>query len=565
MNFLPPEPMLAKSALQKVLLYHEQTKHHFQRYASAPDGLDWKHQPQAFRTFEGCTELELPLLVPPTKVLYSDLYQPKNNVSQVLSLKSIAQLFELSLGLSAWKQYDNTRWALRCNPSSGNLHPTESYLITDNCEALPDGVHHYVSRDHMLEQRCQFGQNKPLLADNSFLIGLSSIHWREAWKYGERAFRYCQLDAGHALAAIRYAAATLGWQTHILTAASDADISTLLGLDRDADFASAEHESADVILLVTTQKKDSYDSSILLKKISLKAIVDKVCKGQWSGQANVLSSQHLDDWPIIAATSRACTKPETEELLWCAPALPELLSEAFSDKAASTIIKQRRSAQRFDASAGITKPLLTKHKLYQMLDLTLSRQNVPPCDAMPWESRIHLFIFIHQVEGLEPGLYCFLRTGAIANKLQASLKKDYEWLKPEDCPEHLQLFRLTAGDAREVAKTLSCHQDIASDGVISFGMIAEYECHLTHTPWVYRQLFWEAGLLGQVLYLEAESLGLQGTGIGCYFDDAVHELLGLNAEDHSFQSVYHFTIGKALTDNRLQTLPPYSHLQRKHQ
>ncbi|TVR64991.1 MAG: hypothetical protein EA420_04215 [Candidatus Competibacteraceae bacterium] len=32
-----------------------------------------------------------------------------------------------SLGLSAWKQHRGSRWALRCNPSSGNLHPTEGY------------------------------------------------------------------------------------------------------------------------------------------------------------------------------------------------------------------------------------------------------------------------------------------------------------------------------------------------------------------------------------------------------------------------------------------------------
>ena len=43
---------------------------------------------------------------------------------------------------------------------------------------------------------------------HAFLIGLSSVHWREAWKYGERAFRYCQHDAGHAIGTVRIAAAT---------------------------------------------------------------------------------------------------------------------------------------------------------------------------------------------------------------------------------------------------------------------------------------------------------------------------------------------------------------------
>ena len=39
-------------------------------------------------------------------------------------------------------------------------------------------------------------------AGTSCLVALTSIHWREAWKYGERAFRYCQHDLGHAIAAV---------------------------------------------------------------------------------------------------------------------------------------------------------------------------------------------------------------------------------------------------------------------------------------------------------------------------------------------------------------------------
>lgn len=61
--------------------------------------------------------------------------------------------------------------------------------------------------------------------------------------------------------------------------------------------------------------------------------------------------------------------------------------------------------------------------------------------------------------------------------------------------------------------------------------------------------------MGHVRYLEAEAAGLRGTGIGRFFDDAVHELLGLTGL--TFQSVYHFTAGRALTDTRITTLPPY--------
>ena len=72
---------------------------------------------------------------------------------------------------------------------------------------------------------------------------------------------------------------------------------------------------------------------------------------------------------------------------------------------------------------------------------------------------------------------------------------------------------------------------------------------------IYRRLFWESGLIGQVLYLEAEAAGARGTGIGCFYDDPVHELLGLSS--HAFQSLYHFTIGMPLDDRRLTTAPGY--------
>jgi hypothetical protein len=81
---------------------------------------------------------------------------------------------------------------------------------------------------------------------------------------------------------------------------------------------------------------------------------------------------------------------------------------------------------------------------------------------------------------------------------------------------------------------------------------------VTAAAWNYRYLFWETGFIGQVLYLEAEAAGVRGTGIGCYFDDSVHETLGI--KDETFQSLYHFTIGTPLVDNRLQTLPAYAHL-----
>jgi hypothetical protein len=87
-------------------------------------------------------------------------------------------------------------------------------------------------------------------------------------------------------------------------------------------------------------------------------------------------------------------------------------------------------------------------------------------------------------------------------------------------------------------------------------MIADFEGSLERFgPWFYPRLFWESGMIGQVLYLEAEAAGLRGTGIGCFFDDPVHQVLGL--EGLSYQSLYHFTVGGPVQDARLTTLPAY--------
>ena len=108
-----------------------------------------------------------------------------------------------------------------------------------------------------------------------------------------------------------------------------------------------------------------------------------------------------------------------------------------------------------------------------------------------------------------------------------------------------------------MAARLSCNQDIAADGYFSLGMLADFDESLqTYGPSFYRQLFWETGMVGQALYLEAEAAGARATGIGCFFDDDVHELLGFTS--HAFQSLYHFTVGEPVDDRRLTTEPGYA-------
>jgi hypothetical protein len=150
-----------------------------------------------------------------------------------------------------------------------------------------------------------------------------------------------------------------------------------------------------------------------------------------------------------------------------------------------------------------------------------------------------------------------LRKAVSLEPLKAVCDDSFLWKRVDDAPQSLPLYLLKPGDLREEAAFICCNQEIAADGCFSLGMIAEYRKTILRHPWLYRKLFWETGMIGQVLYLEAEASGLRGTGIGCFFDDLMHRLLGL--KDDRYQSLYHFTVGAPVEDRRLTTLPPYHH------
>lgn len=542
------EPAMSRKTIS-VDEYHQRSKHSLQKYATGPDGLDWDTQPDPFRTYQGSARFALPLPARNLQVDFNDIYQPSRITPAVLDQNTLGALFELSLGLSAWKVYGPDRWALRMNPSSGNLHPTEAYLVFAGSNIIPAGVYHYNSYHHCLEQRCHLKSQQADLHQqlgNSFLLGLSSIHWREAWKYGERAFRYCQHDVGHAIAAIRYSAAVLGWRVSLLDHVGDAQIAALLGLDRDADFKDAEREAPDVLLQVhTNAPSGSMDMASLLILFR---------SADWQGEANSLSPDNRIHWDVIDDITQTCEKPETEPQSWTPPAYPAI-SPSDTEFQAPEIIRQRRSAQAFDGQS-----VLPLSRFYRLLDTLLPRRDTAPFDTLPWQPRIHPVLFVHRVEGLKPGLYVFPRSEAGEQLLKQNLRQAFDWSRPAIRPESLPLFHLVSANSQNAARTVSCHQDIAASSAFCISMLAEYDANVSGKPWRYRQLYWEAGLLGQALYLEAEAAGIRATGIGCYFDDAVHEILGI--KNRTLQAVYHFTVRKPVTDTRLISLPPYGHLNK---
>ena len=529
--------------LETVYHYHDRTKHHFGRYARSAGHMDWATKPFPFRRHHGAALKILPQTFGPhDPPSWDNLFH--SPISPLpFDDETLGAFFYLSMALSAWKEVMGpdgklvSRWALRVNPSSGNLHPTESWLFDAG------GVHHYCPDVHGLEQTAVWpeGSWEKMTAElpaGTVFIGLSSIPWRESWKYAERAFRYCQHDAGHAMSALSLAAATLGWSVAPIQGAGTDAMNAMFGLD---DRIAEELEHPDAVFALMPGKKLQQEISINLPpSISLKT------------SPNILSSDHVV-WDVIDEVAEAVVYPDEKPVCLSPTAYRSPKKTTLQrDVDACQIIRQRRSAVSMD---GQTR--MSCDDFFGLLERLMPGANNPAFDLFQERTAVSLLIMVHRVDDLPEGLYMLVRDPNHLEDLQKNTSERWEWIQPAGHSSDVPLYFLGGGDLRAGARQLSCTQDIASDGVFTLGMLARFEETLKNDgPQAYPELFRETGAIGQMLYLESEAAGLRGTGIGCFFDDEVHRVLGLDG--HSWQSLYHFTVGGAVDDERLRTAAPYA-------
>jgi SagB-type dehydrogenase family enzyme len=539
---------MKEEAYKGILQYHEETKHHFRRYARSAGYMDWDNQPEPFRFYPGADPVPLPLLEEDPGADYMTLYTRETVEPSPFDTNRIAAFLELSLGLSAWKVSGRTRWSLRINPSSGNLHPTESHLVIPQTDSLQGGVYHYNPLIHGLEPRARIPEDlwieiRRHLGGEGFFVGLCSIFWRESWKYGERGFRYCQHDTGHALACLSFSAGLQGWKATCLNALAHEDMEKILGFHKTG-WLEMEKEEPELLCFVHPKNLAPVPADLPQE------IVSRFAALEFRGKPNTLSKKHVR-WEIIERVSSLTKKPKTSERLFRYGYRP-FLDKAQPAVGASHVIRKRRSAVDFDR-----KSSLHKDQFLAVLDKTIPRDGCVPFDANPVEPMVDLMIFLHNVEGMESGLYFFFRNLAHKEEVIGISAGDLLW---EPVEEGFPLFLLRKGDLRHEAYIISCEQEIAGWGAFSLGMIARFRETIRKDPYLYTHLFWECGTIGQVLYLEAEAHGVRGTGMGCYFDDPAGEAMGL--KDNAYQSLYHFAVGSPVEDKRLGTHLPYRHLKR---
>ena len=488
--------------------YHEITKHSVASLRRTQHGLDWANMPDPFRHYERVPVLDLPAdpPVPETPAL-EVLHAMPGTTPAADGPTFLSQLLFYSAAISASKRVSSTgsRYALRVNPSSGNLHPTEFHFLTRGLKDWPDGLYHYRPSAHMAEQRAlgDLGMN---WADSyaPVVFILTSIAWREAWKYRDRAYRYCLHDIGHAWQGLALAAGAMGCDSFGVGHFSDDEVAQSCRL----------HEDEWPMLMVQLRGR-----SIPLRE---PYAVETVWYG---GQANQLSREGVV-YPRIDGI-HAATKLSHSGCRGISAAEPastgsgeiKLSRRTSSRRPFGKVARMRRSA--LDFVGGMQSMSLAQ------LSAILTVASRPFSADFASARFIQLYLYVHRVDGLQPGVYRLWQ-------------------------ERAELEQIKSGDQRVQAAGLSLGQDLAGNACVAFSMIGDIERAVrAHGDRGYRYVHFEAGAIGHRLYLAAEALGLGATGIGAFYDDEVHDYLNLAPEQG--QVVYHFAIGYPVPDPRLET------------
>ncbi len=557
--------VLEKTKLSQFYRYHDATKHTVEKLHSYGHRLDWASQPNPFLHYHGARLIDLAhefevsernffeTVATLAEISSNGLVETDSITSTSLEfgLKFISNLLFYSMAISAWKQVvgTNNRWALRGNASSGNLHPTDTYIITrQSVEKLPSGLYHYRVDEHRLEERISGDLISPICevlgiggAPPSVVVALTSIFFRESWKYRDRGFRYCQHDLGHALAAIMLSAAALGWRSRIVTLFPDDWLKEELKLSEEEVpqalilLDEADAKKPMTAGAATSERKifpasPSNLSSKIINYPSIDAVYEatKYTRSDCREAHERLISDCLKSFDrpgeIVASTDPFPIRVD----------LTKIGAECLHASVHKTI-RKRRSAVDMDGVTGMEKAHLEYILRSATLGFDADFQSADSVLNGVWQnpSSLHfvqLYIYVHRVTGLQPGLYFFDRSSSL-------------------------LVPLLLEDQKEIAMSTSCFQEIAADGAFSVSMIADFvRGYQLYRDRAYKLVHYEAGYIGQMLYLAACALGWDATGIGCFIDDAINNYLALS-DGH--EVIYNFTFGRAVHDPRLTTLKSY--------
>ena len=202
--------------------------------------LDWQAKPELHKEYAEAAKIELPSFRPAKAMSLDQTLKQRKSIrdfqDKPISKGQLAYLLWASTGT----QRVEDGYEFRTAPSAGALYPIETYLVVNNAKGVEAGIYHYSIRSHRLEQlrlgdfrrqvtAAALGQE--MCAAASVVFVWSAVFERCKWKYGQRAYRYIYLDAGHIAENLALAAVSLNRGSCEIGALYDDQMNAIVGID----------------------------------------------------------------------------------------------------------------------------------------------------------------------------------------------------------------------------------------------------------------------------------------------------------------------------------------------
>ena len=153
-----------------------------------------------------------------------------------LSKEHLSYLIWASTGI----QRKERGFEYRTAPSAGALYPIETYVVINNVKNIAQGVYHYnIESNHLEEIKkgdyrsaiAEAALNQPMCYHAAAVFIWTAIFNRSKCKYGQRAYRYIYLDAGHIAENLALSATSINLGTCQIAALYDDEVNQIIDID----------------------------------------------------------------------------------------------------------------------------------------------------------------------------------------------------------------------------------------------------------------------------------------------------------------------------------------------
>ncbi len=218
--------------------FQQETKYHLGKPLGS--GPDWAARPEEHKQYPGSKSLGLPLPERGRGASLDEALRARRSIrdysSKPITLDQLSYLVWAADGV----QREERGYQFRTAPSAGALYPIETYLVVNRVEGLDPGIYHYDLREHALDpirqgafsaQIAQAALGQEMCAEAAAVFVWTAVFQRCRWKYGQRAYRYVYLDAGHIAENLALAAVSLGLGSCQIGALLDDEVNRLIEVD----------------------------------------------------------------------------------------------------------------------------------------------------------------------------------------------------------------------------------------------------------------------------------------------------------------------------------------------